>query len=43
MAYYRNVYDHLVRVVDMTESYRDVISGVAFKAYQMYSKGLNIG
>lgn len=26
--YYRNVYDHLVRVSDTTESYRDYVSGI---------------
>ncbi|MCS6809236.1 MAG: magnesium/cobalt transporter CorA [Bacteroidota bacterium] len=28
MAYYRNVYDHLVRIVDVAESYRDIINGL---------------
>ncbi|MBX2992614.1 MAG: magnesium/cobalt transporter CorA [Bacteroidetes bacterium] len=28
MAYYRNVYDHLVRMADLTDSYRDVVSGL---------------
>jgi magnesium transporter len=28
MAYYRNVYDHLVRMADLTESYRDVVNGL---------------
>ncbi|MDQ3019095.1 MAG: magnesium/cobalt transporter CorA [Bacteroidota bacterium] len=27
-AYYRNVYDHLVRVSDTTESYRDYVAGM---------------
>lgn len=27
-VYYRNVYDHLVRVADTTESYRDYVSGM---------------
>lgn len=26
--YYRNVYDHLVRVTDLTESYRDTVTGM---------------
>lgn len=30
--FYRDVYDHLVRVVDLSESYRDLISG-ALEAY----------
>ncbi len=28
MMYYRNVYDHLVRMADVTDSYRDVVSGL---------------
>lgn len=28
MIYYRNVYDHLVRMADVTDSYRDVVSGL---------------
>ncbi len=28
MLYYRNVYDHLVRMADVTDSYRDVVSGL---------------
>lgn len=28
MFYYRNVYDHLVRMTDLAESYRDVVSGL---------------
>jgi len=27
-VYYRNVYDHLVRVADTSESYRDYVSGI---------------
>jgi magnesium transporter len=30
--FYRDVYDHLVRVVDLAESYRDLISG-SLEAY----------
>jgi magnesium transporter len=41
MAYYRNVYDHLVRVVDMTESYRDVISGLLEVYLSVTSNRLN--
>ncbi len=26
--YYRNVYDHLVRIVDLTETYRDLVNGL---------------
>ncbi len=28
MIYYRNVYDHLVRMADVTDSYRDTVSGL---------------
>lgn len=28
IAYYRNVYDHLERAADLTESYRDVLTGL---------------
>jgi magnesium transporter len=28
MIYYRNVYDHLVRMADVTDSYRDVVGGL---------------
>jgi magnesium transporter len=28
MIYYRNVYDHLVRMTDLADSYRDVVSGL---------------
>jgi len=28
MVYYRNVYDHLVRMTDLAESYRDVLTGL---------------
>ncbi|MBI5474233.1 MAG: magnesium/cobalt transporter CorA [Ignavibacteriae bacterium] len=28
MIYYRNVYDHLVRMADVADSYRDVVSGL---------------
>ncbi len=28
MIYYRNVYDHLIRMADVTDSYRDVVSGL---------------
>lgn len=28
MIYYRNVYDHLVRMADVTDSYRDVVAGL---------------
>jgi magnesium transporter len=28
MLYYRNVYDHLVRMTDLTESYRETVGGL---------------
>jgi magnesium transporter len=28
MIYYRNVYDHLVRMADVTDAYRDVVAGL---------------
>jgi magnesium transporter len=28
MIYYRNVYDHLVRMTDLTDSYRDIVTGL---------------
>lgn len=28
MVYYRNVYDHLVRMSDLADSYRDIVSGL---------------
>ena len=28
MVYYRNVYDHLIRMTDLAESYRDVLTGL---------------
>jgi magnesium transporter len=28
MVYYRNVYDHLVRMADMADSYRDLVTGL---------------
>jgi hypothetical protein len=28
MVYYRNVYDHLVRMTDLTESYRESVAGL---------------
>lgn len=40
--YYRNVYDHLVRVVDITESYRDVITGMMDVYLSVASNRLNV-
>jgi magnesium transporter len=41
MAYYRNVYDHLVRIVDAAESYRDIINGLVDAHLSMTSNRMN--
>lgn len=41
MAYYRNVYDHLVRIVDIVESYKDVISGLVEAHLSVNSNRMN--
>jgi magnesium transporter len=41
MAYYRNVYDHLVRMTDLTESYRDTMSGLLDAYLSVTSNSLN--
>lgn len=41
IAYYRNVYDHIVHVTDLTESYRDVLTGLLEAYMSMASKSLN--
>lgn len=41
MAYYRNVYDHLVRIVDLTETYRDLINGLMDAYLSVTSNKLN--
>jgi magnesium transporter len=41
MAYYRNVYDHLVRMTDLAESYRDVVSGLLDAYLSVTSNNLN--
>lgn len=41
MFYYRNVYDHLVRIVDLTETYRDLISGLMDAYLSVASNKLN--
>jgi magnesium transporter len=41
MAYYRNVYDHLVRMADLAESYRDVINGLLDAYLSVTSNNLN--
>jgi magnesium transporter len=41
MIYYRNVYDHLVRMTDLAESYRDVVSGLLDAYLSVTSNRLN--
>jgi magnesium transporter len=41
MIYYRNVYDHLVRMADLAESYRDTVSGLLDAYLSVTSNSLN--
>jgi magnesium transporter len=41
MIYYRNVYDHLVRMVDLADSYRDTVSGLLDAYLSVTSNNLN--
>ena len=41
IAYYRNVYDHLVRASELSESYRDVLTGLLDAYLSMASNRLN--
>jgi magnesium transporter len=41
IVYYRNVYDHLVRMADLAESYRDVVSGLLDAYLSVTSNNLN--
>ncbi len=41
MIYYRNVYDHLVRMVDLADSYRDTVSGLLDAYLSVTSNSLN--
>lgn len=41
IAYYRNVYDHLVRASELSESYRDVLTGLLDAYISMASNRLN--
>jgi magnesium transporter len=41
VAYYRNVFDHLVRAADLTESYRDVLTGMLDAYLSVTSNRLN--
>lgn len=41
IAYYRNVYDHLVRASELAESYRDILTGLLDAYLSMTSNRLN--
>lgn len=41
MIYYRNVYDHLVRMADLADSYRDTVSGLLDAYLSVTSNRLN--
>jgi magnesium transporter len=41
MVYYRNVYDHLVRMTDIADTYRDMISGLLDAYLSVTSNRLN--
>jgi magnesium transporter len=41
VIYYRNVYDHLVRMTDLAESYRDIVSGLLDAYLSVTSNNLN--
>jgi magnesium transporter len=41
-AYFRNLYDHLIRISDMVDAYRDLISGAMDTHLSMVSNRLNV-
>ena len=41
IIYYRNVYDHLVRMTDLADSYRDMVSGLLDAYLSVTSNNLN--
>ena len=41
-AYFRNRYDHLIRISDMVDAYRDLISGAMDTHLSMVSNRLNV-
>jgi magnesium transporter len=41
MLYYRNVYDHLVRMSDLADSYRDMVAGLLDAYLSVTSNNLN--
>jgi magnesium transporter len=42
MAYFRNLYDHLIRISDQVDAYRDLISGAMDTHMSMVSNRLNV-
>jgi magnesium transporter len=41
-VYFRNLYDHLIRISDMVDAYRDLISGAMDTHLSMVSNRLNV-
>jgi magnesium transporter len=41
-AYFRNLYDHLIRISDMVDGYRDLVSGAMDTHLSMVSNRLNV-
>jgi magnesium transporter len=41
-AYFRNLYDHLIRITDLVDGYRDLISGAMDTHLSMVSNRLNV-
>jgi magnesium transporter len=41
-AYFRNLYDHLIRINDMVDAYRDLIGGAMDTHLSMVSNRLNV-
>ena len=41
-AYFRNLYDHLIRISDMVDGYRDLVGGAMDTHLSMVSNRLNV-
>jgi magnesium transporter len=41
-AYFRNLYDHLIRISDMVDAYRDLVGGAMDTHLSMVSNRLNV-
>src|SRR5580692_3075060 len=41
-AYFRNLYDHLIRISDLVDSYRDLLTGAMDTHLSMVSNRLNV-